>query len=173
MEIRPRWSRDLTVEKESIMTQFKSNLESDEEVVASVWDHHIILKIPHEKQHFWSPQLTVSFEEMEDGKTRVRGLCGPRPTVWMMFVFFYFILGFTGTMVMIMGFSQMNLGLSAGILWLLPAIGFLILMVYLSAKAGQKMARAEMETLYDFCRDIITPIEQNTPTLPSEQSPTA
>lgn len=163
MEIRPRWSRDLTIEKETIMTQFKTNLESDEELVASTWEHHIILKIPHEKQHFWSPQMTVSFEQLEDDTTtRVRGLCGPRPTVWMMFVFFYFLLGFIGTMVMIMGFSQMNLGLSAGILWLLPAIGFLLLMVYLTARAGQKMAKDEMEILYGFCRKIIVPIEEKT-----------
>jgi hypothetical protein len=162
MEIRPRWSRDLAIEKATIISEFIQQLDKVEEVIASVWEHHIILKIPREKQHFWSPQMTVSFEDLENGFTRVRGLCGPKPSVWMMFIFFYFLLGFIGMMVMIMGFSQMSLGLSHGILCLLPAIAFLILMVFLTAKMGQRLARDEMELLFDFCRKVIMPIEEKT-----------
>ena len=164
MEIRPRWSKELTIEKDTIMEQFRQNLETTETVVASVWEHHVVLKIPHEKQHFWSPQMTVSFEDLENGQTRVRGLCGPRPSVWMMFIFFYFLLGFVGMVVMIMGFSQMSLGLSYGILWLIPAIALLTLLVFLTAKMGQRLAHAEMELLFDFCRTIILPLEHNKPT---------
>lgn len=154
MEIRPRFSEEVSLEKETAIQQFKTHLEADQTVIASIWEHHIVLKIPQEEQHFWSPQLTISFEAIESG-TQIRGLCGPRPSVWMMFVFFYFILGFTGTIVMIMGFAQMNLGLPAGILWLLPAIGFLILMVFITAKLGQKFARSEMERLYKFYQETL------------------
>ncbi|HKK76809.1 MAG TPA: hypothetical protein VJ953_17155 [Saprospiraceae bacterium] len=160
MEIRPRWSKDLPVEKAIIMAEFSQQLDTAEGVMASVWEHHIILKIPTQEQHFWSPQMTVSFEDLENGLTRVRGLCGPRSSVWMMFIFFYFLLGFTAMVVMIMGFSQMSLGLSHGILWLIPVIAFLILMVFLTAKMGQSLARDEMERLFSFCRNIIVPIEE-------------
>lgn len=162
MEIRPRWSRELAIEKATIISAFTQQSNTVEEVIVRVWEHHIILKIPQEKQHFWSPQMTVSFEDLENGLTRVRGLCGPKPSVWMMFIFFYFLLGFVGMMVMIMGFSQMSLGLSYGILWLIPAIAFLIFMVFLTATMGQRLARDEMEVLFDFCRKIITPIEEKT-----------
>lgn len=162
MEIRPRWSKDLPVEKATIMAEFSQHLAVAEEVVASTWEHHIVLKIPSKEQHFWSPQMTVSFEDLENGLTRVRGLCGPKPSVWMMFIFFYFILGFIAMVVMIMGFSQMSLGLSHGILWLIPVIAFLILMVFLTAKMGQGLAREEMERLFSFCRNIIVPLEEGT-----------
>lgn len=162
MEIRPRWSRELAIEKATIISAFTQQSNTVEEVIVRVWEHHIILKIPQEKQHFWSPQMIVSFEDLENGLTRVRGLCGPKPSVWMMFIFFYFLLGFVGMMVMIMGFSQMSLGLSYGILWLIPAIAFLIFMVFLTATMGQRLARDEMEVLFDFCRKIITPIEEKT-----------
>ena len=162
MEIRPRWSRELAIEKATIISAFTQQSNTVEEVIVRVWEHHIILKIPQEKQHFWSPQMTVSFEDLENGLTRVRGLCGPKPSVWMMFIFFYFLLGFVGMMVMIMGFSQMSLGLSYGILWLIPAIAFLIFMIFLTATMGQRLARDEMEVLFDFCRKIITPIEEKT-----------
>ena len=39
-------------------------------------------------QHFWSPQLTLSIEETESGSL-IRGLYGPKPSVWTMFMFFY------------------------------------------------------------------------------------
>jgi hypothetical protein len=154
MEIRPRFSEEISWEKEQAIEAFKTQLDDSETVVASIWEHHIVLKIPAKEQHFWSPQLTISFETVDSG-TLVRGLCGPKPTVWMMFVFFYFILGFIGTMVMIMGFAQMNLGLSAGILWLLPAIGFLLLLVFLSARMGQRLGKEEMQRLFDFYRNTL------------------
>ena len=149
MEIRPRFSDHVPVEKANMMQLFKDRLSETEEVKAAVWEHHIILKMPPEEQHYWSPQITISFEWEEDG-VLIRGLCGPRPAVWMMFVFFYFLLGFFATIVMIMGFAQMNLGLSAGILWLLPVIGVVIGLVYLTAHFGQKFAKDEMRKLYSF-----------------------
>jgi len=150
MEIRPRFIESYPIAKEGIIPLFKEQLTTvKEDINGAVWEHQLVLKIPFEQQHFWSPQLTISFEGTEEGLT-VRGLCGPRTTVWMMFVFFYFLFGFIATIVMIMGFAQMNLGLSAGILWLLPVVGVIVLLMYLSAKAGQRLGRKEMETLYTF-----------------------
>lgn len=164
MEIRPRFEESYPIEKEGIIPLFKDQLTTvKEEINGVVWEHHLVLKIPFEQQHFWSPQLTISFEGTVEGLT-VRGLCGPRTTVWMMFIFFYFLLGFIATIVMIMGFAQMNLGLSAGILWLLPVIGVIVLLMYLSAKAGQRLGRKEMETLYTFYHQTMDlAVEQNTP----------
>ena len=51
------------------------------------------IMLPVDQQHYWSPRLTISMEETEDG-TIIRGLYGPRPAVWTMFVFFYSFIGF-------------------------------------------------------------------------------
>jgi hypothetical protein len=151
-------------EKQGLIDLFKTRLEAaQEQIKGVVWEHHLVLKIPYEEQHFWSPQLTISFEAQEEGGVLVRGLFGPRTTVWMMFIFFYFLLGFIATIVMIMGFAQMNLGLSAGILWLLPVIGAIVLAMYLSAKAGQRMGQLEMERLYVFYHETITLALENQP----------
>ena len=50
--------------------------------------------------------------------------------------------------IMVMGFSQLNLGLGAGILWLLPVIGLIIGLMYVTARAGQRMAREDMHRLF-------------------------
>lgn len=160
MELRPRWAKDVAVDKALIMAKFSEQPSLAEGVTICLWEDHIILKIPLEEQHFWSPQMTLSLEELEERFTRVRGLCGPKPSVWMMFIFFYFLLGFLGIVIMIMGFSQMSLGMSYGILWLVPAIAFLVAMVFLTAKMGQRFARKEMERLFHYCQKIIRSLEE-------------
>ena len=72
-----------------------------------------------------------------------------------MFIFFYAILGFVCLVVMVMGFSQLNLNLSARILWLLPIAFILLIMVYLSAKAGQRKGHDQMEELHHFFEDAL------------------
>ena len=77
-------------------------------VKGTVIDSHIILRIPLDKQHYWSPQLDLEISE-EDIGCKIKGLFGPRPSVWFMFVFFYSVLGFVSVMVMIMGLSLSNI----------------------------------------------------------------
>ena len=150
LEIRPRFRRLVPWKPPQVIDRFRRRLGNGEAPVRGlIVDHHVTLKIPYESQHFWSPQLDLEVEEHPEG-TLVRGLYGPHPSVWLMFVFFYAALGFIATIVAIIGFSQWNLGLSAGILWLLPVMGFILLMVWLSARAGQKLGREQMEELQAF-----------------------
>lgn len=158
-EIRPRFREEAPVTKDFLKDFFKKRLEkSKESITGVVWDHQVILKIPTEEQHFWSPQLSLSLEWQEGGVV-IRGMIGPRSSVWLMFVFFYFFLGFIAMIVSVMGFSQLNLGLSAGILWLLPVIGIIIGLMLFSARTGQRLGRAEMEKLYNYYQATVKEAE--------------
>jgi hypothetical protein len=154
------WSREETLQR--IRNALDKEILS---IKGLIVDHHVTLKIPAEDQHFWSPQLDLEVEEQEEGSL-IRELFGPKPSVWLMFVFFYSLLGFIAVIVMVMGFSQWNLGMSAGILWLLPVMAFLVIMVYLSARAGQKLGEEEMLRLNQFLHQAL---ERNA-TLESTQS---
>jgi len=148
--IRPRFRIKSSLSKEEIVGRIHKKLEQQKgKVVGIQIDTHIILKIPIAQQHYWSPQLDVEIETI-DNQSIIKGLFGPRPSVWFMYVFFYSVLGFIGVMVMIMGFSQLNLGLSARILWLLPLLTILFLIAFSTAKAGQKLGANEMLFLYQF-----------------------
>ncbi len=120
----------------------------------TILDTHIILKIPLAAQHYWSPQLDLEIEETPMGSL-IKGRFGPRPSVWLMFIFFYCILAFISLMIMIMGFSQMNLGMSAHILWGLHITGVTFLFLFFTAKAGQKLGHDEMRALKAFLLKII------------------
>ncbi|MEZ4994590.1 MAG: hypothetical protein R2824_29480 [Saprospiraceae bacterium] len=157
IEVRPRFHYNTSASPEKVIASLQEALaQEDAPVKGLVVDHHIYLRIPVEEQHFWSPQLNLEIEGEENGDgSRINGLFGPRESVWLMFIFFYALLGFAIMIVSIMGFSQWNLGLSARILWALPILLLLLVFAYFTAKAGQKLGHNEMDTLYHFFRNSV------------------
>ena len=156
--IRPRFQHVSKKSMEAIQEKIKHSLEQPEaNCIGRVIPGHVVLKIPAEDQHYWSPQLSLSLEELEAPEEGVllRGLYGPNPNVWAMFAFGYAALGFMSLFVSIIGFSRMNLGLAAPILWFLPffAVGFLAL--YVIAQIGQKIGVAQTFTLHHFFEEAI------------------
>lgn len=156
--IRPKFSIPSKLSFNEIVEKVKLALDdTNAPVKGTVLESHIILKIPLAKQHYWSPQLDLNIEETRNGSL-IKGRFGPRPSVWLMFIFFYSILAFISLMIMIMGFAQMNLGMSAHILWGLHITGVTFLFVFFTAKVGQKLGQAEMIRLKEF---LLTTIEHN------------
>lgn len=156
IEIRPRFHRIVTCAQEDIIQRFSLALDKeDSPVKGTIADHYIYLKIPVEDQHYWSPQLTINIESEEEQGSRVSGLFGPRGSVWLMYVFFYTVLSVAALFIAIMGFSQLNLGLSSRILWFLPVLLILFGLAYGTAKTGQKLGHDEMHLLYDFFEETL------------------
>jgi len=107
------------------------------------------LSLPTVEQHYWSPQLSLTLEKTETG-TEIRGLYGPRPAVWTMFVFFYSFLGFAILIISIVGLTNLSLDKSANILWFVPALIIVFLTLYLVSYSGQKLGYKQIETLHEF-----------------------
>jgi len=155
LAIRPRFRQLSKLPPQAIIQKLQQALEQpDAKVKGTIINQHIILRIPLAEQHYWSPQLDLEIEESTNGSL-IKGLFGPNPSVWFMYIFFYSVLGFVSMMVMIMGFSQLNLGLSARILWVLPITGLLFLLAFSTAKAGQKLGEEEMQRLHGFLMTTI------------------
>ena len=157
LELRPRFKRVSPQHHEEILSEIDNLLKDPlTKINGYVVDHHVVLKIPEQDQHYWSPQLSLEVEPLDEEEgSLIRGLFGPKPSVWLMFIFFYAVLGFISFVVMIIGFSQLNLGLSARILWLLPILCFLLIMVYFTARTGQKLGKEQMYELYHFLDDRV------------------
>ena len=148
--IRPKFNIPSKLSLNEIVEKVKLALDdTNAPVKGTVLATHIILRIPLAEQQYWSPQLDLDIEETENGSL-IKGRFGPRPSVWLLFIFFYCILAFISLMIMIMGFAQMNLGMSAHILWGLHITGVTFLFVFFTAKAGQKLGFEEMRQLHDF-----------------------
>lgn len=150
IEIRPRFKEVVPIRTEDVLERLNQALNDPEtKITGSIFDHHVRLKIPIEDQHYWSPQLSLTLEEDGDS-TLMRGLFGPRSSVWLMFVFFYSTIGAICLFVSITGFSQLSLGIPAPVLWVLPIGAVLALSLYLMAKAGERLGKDEMRLLKNF-----------------------
>lgn len=124
-------------------------------VAGSTLDHHAYLQIPNEDQHYWSPEFHVTVEKQKDGGSLVRGVVGPKPKVWTMFMFFYsavFVFLFLG---LSMGVSQWVLDMDAPILWSIPVCIGLWIAILLAAKFGQFKGKEQMERLWQFLDEAI------------------
>ena len=113
---------------------------------------YITLYLPVEEQHYWSPQLSITLDELDEG-TLIRGLYGPRPAVWTMFVFFYALLGFAILVIGIIGMANLSLEKSGAVLWLVPLLVITFLTLYLVAFFGQKASHDQMLTLHQFLEE--------------------
>ncbi|MDN5204691.1 hypothetical protein QQ008_25090 [Fulvivirgaceae bacterium BMA10] len=148
--IRPRFKIETAYSVEDLGEKIKMGLNQENAPCkGQVYPGYSTLYLPREEQHYWSPQLTLTFEETENGSL-LRGLYAPRPAVWTMFVFFYSAIGFAILLVAVIGLSYLSLGKSATLLWLIPVFVVLFLTLYLVAYFGQKMGRDQMITLHRF-----------------------
>ena len=157
--IRPRFQIESLYSPEEVIQCINTALENDNSCKGNVIPGYATIYLPHEEQHLWSPQLSLSIEEMEEGSL-IRGLYGPRPSLWTMFVFIYFVIGLATTFISIIGFSNYSLGQSATILWLLPILLIVFLSFYLVAHFGQKLGHDQMETLQTFIQKCLNEKEE-------------
>ncbi len=148
--VRPRFKIQVPLKPQEVAGKFKAALDGDQaSCLGRVYPTSVRLFLPYEERHYWSPQLSLTFEEEENGTT-LRGLYGPRPTVWTMFVFFYAIIGLGVLVVGMIGLSYISLGKPGTILWWVPVMLVVFLTLYLVAYFGQKLGRKQMITLHRF-----------------------
>lgn len=115
---------------------------------------HITLQIPPEERHFWSPQLSVILYD-EINQTRLVGVYGPMPNVWIIFTFGYLGLSTLLVFILIIGLSQKNLGLESPVLWWAPVLCALLAGLYLFSQMGQKLGASQMFTLHHEMENIL------------------
>lgn len=116
----------------------------------------VIVKIPEEIIHYWSPELQLEISEnpFKDDehaehreKTVIRGFVGPKSTVWTLFMFFYIAFGALLLGGVIYGSSQQMLDMEMSGYWyaLLGGIGLLFTLV--ASQIGQKMGEEQTNVL--------------------------
>ena len=155
--IRPRSRFKIELTVDEVMKLIESKLrDDDDQVTGSILLNHAYLKIPDKDQHYWSPEFHITVEEAETGSL-VRGIVGPKPKVWTMFMFFYsavIVLLLFGSA---MGVSQWMLGMDAPWLWSIPAALILWIGIYLAAFYGQYLGYDQTVLLQNFLRESLNP----------------
>ncbi|MBT8190860.1 MAG: hypothetical protein HKN67_03165 [Saprospiraceae bacterium] len=149
-QIRPRFQIDIDSGIKEIEDKIKDALQEEDATCLGRVDHGFVrLMLPYEDQHYWSPQLSLNLLENGD-KTHIRGLYGPSPSVWTMFIFFYALIGLAILVILIFGTSYISLDQSGAILWLIPVLVLIFASLYLVSFFGQRLGHDQIVILHNF-----------------------
>ncbi|WP_439152566.1 GTP-binding protein [Winogradskyella sp.] len=156
--LRPRFKFDVNQNNESLLMLFEDKSKQQTEFVVTRVDDHVFIKIPKQKQHFWSPQLHIEINEDYDEKNKstIYGLFGPNPTVWTMFMFFHFAVA--GFFIGFAIWAYVNWSLDSNYAVQLFVTLFMIVIwfaLYFSGRLGKKAGMEQMHELHHFMRDTL------------------
>tara|TARA_R110001632_G_scaffold217616_1_gene346356 strand:- start:1394 stop:1891 length:498 start_codon:yes stop_codon:yes gene_type:complete len=157
--LRPRFKKSLALSAEEVLTAFESAASTTKDFNVSRVDGHVFIRILKREQHFWSPQLHLEITEDQTNGTILKGLFGPNPTVWTMFMFFHFILAVLFIAAGIWLYT--NITLQKPFVFPLVTISFIVLfwfVLYTAGRLGKKRGNTEMNALYAFMTDIFSAI---------------
>lgn len=145
--LRPRFQLDLDCSKEEALKAFE--VPQDDTFIRSRSDDHIFIRFNSRHSHFWSPQLHLEINELENGSSRLYGLYGPNPTLWTFFIFLHFGVATLFAIFVIWAYSYATLGRS-----FMPQLVAMILLIviwfvlYAFGRAGRRKGKPQMEELH-------------------------
>lgn len=152
--LRPRFQLELPDAKETILEAFENSREKP--FLVNRIDDHVFIKFNVEQQHFWSPQLHLEINELEDKGSRLYGVFGPNPTLWTFFMFLHFGVATVFIILGIWAYSSASLNRPYGLQ--LGLMGFMLvlwLVLYAFGRAGRHKGKPQMHKLHDFMMKVL------------------
>ena len=119
--------------------------------------HHAELFVPETDQRLWSPWLSVTAEDRDGGGSNVRGRFGPHPTVWTLYMFLSFALGFALLVFSSWGYAQWTMETTPWALYAVPAIVVLAVVLFGVSLIGQRLGAEQMASLRTTLEGLVTP----------------
>ena len=152
IHLRPRFKMDFNESQEELIAKFSANLKDKNcKYCTKIVDGHIVIDVPIEENHFWSPQLNIEIEKVEDNKTLVKGLFGPKPQVWTLFMFFHFAVAVAFIGFSVMAYVQWSLKITNTFaLIMVFALPALWILMYFIGRIGKSTGHKQMDELYKF-----------------------
>ena len=150
--LRPRFKIQLEGNEHNLIEKFKENLnDGDCKYCSKIVDSHVVIDVPLEEDHFWSPQLIIEIEQLNDKESIVKGLFGPKPHVWTLFMFIHFAMAIAFLGFAIMTYVQWTLKseykFSLIVTLVLPVLWILM---YVLGRIGKATGHKQMNELHEF-----------------------
>lgn len=154
--LRPRFKMELNESNEHLLNAFERRGKEQNRFTIKRVDNHVFIKIPKEKQHFWSPQLDLEILESANNKAVLHGLFGPKPVVWTLFMFLHFMVATLFLGIGVWVYSNYLLDKP----FALQITGMAILLItwfvlYFAGRLGKQTGRKEMLELREFMLETL------------------
>lgn len=140
VQLRPRFEKIVPKSVTAITdtaNRLKNNLKPN--YIINIMEEHIWIYIGKENKKIHSPHLHLELEELENGDTKVKGLFGPEPGLWTMFVFLHFVVAGIFIIFGVFAYSNMSLGQPSGIHFAIMVLMIIAwFSLYFTAKNNRK-----------------------------------
>lgn len=152
IHLRPRFKMDFNESQQQLISKFEANLKDGNcKYCSKIVDGHIVIDVPEEENHFWSPQLNIEIEKIESEKTIVKGLFGPKPQVWTLFMFFHFAVAVAFIGFSVMAYVQWSLKTNySSALIVVIFLPVLWIVMYFLGRIGKRRGHKQMDELHRF-----------------------
>ncbi|MFD1162921.1 GTP-binding protein [Hwangdonia seohaensis] len=154
--LRPRFKMELNQNNETLLKAFEDAKTTQNEFIVSRIDDHVFIKLPKQKQQFWSPQLHLEINEADNNFSTLHGLFGPNPTVWTMFMFLHFMVAGLFIAFGIWAYTNWNLkhdyAIQLSLMFLMVIVWFAL---YFAGSIGKASSKNEIHDLFDFMVGIL------------------
>ncbi|QHI36826.1 hypothetical protein IMCC3317_21960 [Kordia antarctica] len=154
--LRPRFQINILQSSKSVLDRLEATKGTQTDFVVSRIENHVFIRIPKSRQHFWSPQLHIEVDEIDEESCELRGLFGPSPTVWTFFMFLHFLVACLFIGFGIWAYTNATLKTSYGI-----QVGLMLFMIlvwfalYFAGRIGKATGKHEIVELNDFLKKTV------------------
>jgi hypothetical protein len=159
--VRPRLELELDDSPETVMQRLRDRLVECPFCTGTSVGNHAELFVPPTEERLWSPWLSVTAEQREEGGARVRGRFGPHPTVWTLYMFLSFALGFALLVGTTWGYAQWAMDTTPWALYSIPLLGALGGLLFAISLIGQRLGADQMTSLRKTLEELVAPDTKN------------
>lgn len=154
--LRPRFKIALNRSHTCVLEAFEAKRLDQKQFIVSRVDDHVFIKLPKAQQQFWSPQLHLEINALENNKSQLYGLFGPNPTVWTLFMFLHFLVAGLFIAFCIWAYSNYALKVDYQLqVWGLIGMVILWFILYFSGRLSKTSNQKEMTALYTFMSSVL------------------
>lgn len=154
--LRPRFSFEIDQPNENALSLFENSKKSQSKFIVSRTGNHVFIRVPKARQQITSPQLHLEIIPISDHKSIVKGLFGPSPTIWTLFMFLHFIIAVLGLAFCVWIYTKWSLGRSFDLqIVSLVILFFAWLTLYVIGQSNKKKSIPEMLEQHHFMRDVL------------------
>jgi peroxiredoxin len=107
IKLRLRFYKDVEENIETVRKKFEVfKINCTQDCPLKTKNNHIWMNMPDSKRKYWSPHLHLELEPKDNNETHIRGLFGPEPNLWTLFMFLHFIVAGIFIIFSVMAYSN-------------------------------------------------------------------
>jgi hypothetical protein len=145
--MRPKFTLELSHRADEVMWRICSSLDTVELGCLAISAGRCADSFVDQRQRrFWSPHLSVQVDD-SDGGSVLRGRFAPRPEVWTLIAFLYFLMVFAVVLGAVFGYTQWVMGDTPWGLLAVPIGTLTIVSLHVASLVGQRLSTDQVQQL--------------------------